>query len=149
MRTLQKKPPDILFTTTEMLNQNLANHYQNHLFGVGTSKGPTLVLLDEVHTYGGNTGAQAAYLLRRWMQFARCRPHFVGLSATLADAENFFAELIGAQTKNVELVEPKSDEMVEEGSEYMLALRGDPVSQTSLLSTTIQASMLTRRILRS
>lgn len=146
-QTLQKKPPDILFTTTEMLNQNLANHYQNHLFGVGPSKGPTLVLLDEVHTYGGNTGAQAAYLLRRWMQFARCRPHFVGLSATLADAENFFAELIGAQTKNVELVEPKSDEMVEEGSEYMLALRGDPVSQTSLLSTTIQASMLTRRIL--
>ena len=146
-QALQKTPPDILFTTTEMLNQNLANHYQNHLFGVGPSKGPTLVLLDEVHTYGGNTGAQTAFLIRRWMQFAHCRPHFVGLSATLADAENFFAELIGAQTKNVELVEPKSDEMVEEGSEYMLALRGDPVSQTSLLSTTIQASMLTRRIL--
>lgn len=146
-QSLSKLPPDILFTTTEMLNQHLGNYYHNHLFGVGEQKGPILVLLDEVHTYGGNTGAQTAYLLRRWMQRAFCRPHFVGLSATLADAENFFAELIGAKHLHVELIEPKNEEMIEEGAEYLLALRGDPVSQTALLSTTIQASMLTRRML--
>lgn len=142
------KPVDILFTTTEMLNQHLGNNSQNHLFGVGPNiQGPTLVLLDEVHTYGGNTGAQTAFLLRRWMQRARCRPHFAGLSATLADAESFFSQLIGANQARVELVEAKSDEIEDKCAEYLLALRGDPVSETALLSTTIQASMLTRRIL--
>ena len=37
--------------------------------------------------------------------------------------------------------------MEEVGREYFLALRGDPASQTSLLSTTIQAAMLARRML--
>lgn len=45
------------------------------------------------------------------------------------------------------LIEPKFHEMEDEGAEYLLALRGDPVSQTALLSTTIQTSMLARRIL--
>lgn len=145
---LSQQVPDILFTTTEMLNQHLGNNYQNHLFGVGYNiQGPLLVLLDEVHTYGGNTGAQTAFLLRRWMQRAWCRPHFVGLSATLADAESFFAQLIGADFSRVELVEPKHDEMEDRNAEYLLALRGDPVSQTALLSTTIQTAMLTRRVL--
>lgn len=147
-RSQAEKPVDILFTTTEMLNQHLSNNSQNHLFGVGHHVlGPILVLLDEVHTYGGNTGAQTAFLLRRWMQRARCRPHFVGLSATLADAETFFAQLIGTDRGRVELVEAKSDELEDKSAEYLLALRGDPVSQTALLSTTIQATMLTRRIL--
>jgi hypothetical protein len=37
--------------------------------------------------------------------------------------------------------------MIELGREYFMALRGDPASQTSLLSTTIQTSMLLRRML--
>lgn len=146
--SLSNYPPDILFTTTEMLNQHLGNNYQNHLFGVGYNlQGPPLVLLDEVHTYGGNTGAQTAFLLRRWMQRSYCRPHFVGLSATLVDAEAFFAQLIGADLSRVELVEPKPDEIEDKCAEYLLALRGDPVSQTALLSTTIQTAMLSRRML--
>lgn len=140
-------PPDILFTTTEMLNRRLGDFSCNHLFGVGPQAGPTLVLLDEVHTYGGSSGAQTAYLLRRWMKRAQCRPHFVGLSATLTDAARFFADLVGARQEHVELVEPLPDEMIDQGAEYLMVLRGDPVSQTALLSTTIQASMLTRRIL--
>ncbi len=139
--------PDILFTTTEMLNQQLNNRSAQKLFGTGRDAGPKLVLLDEVHTYGGTTGAQTAYLLRRWMQRGGNLPHFVGLSATLADAQAFFAELIGAPVGNVELVQPLEDEMIAEGAEYLLALRGDPVSETALLSTTIQTSMLTTRIL--
>lgn len=95
--SLMKNPPDILFTTTEMLNQHLGNNQTNHLFGVGIDvTPPPVVLLDEVHSYVGNTGAQTAYLLRRWMQLARSHPHFVGLSATLSDAERFFADLVGA-----------------------------------------------------
>ena len=37
--------------------------------------------------------------------------------------------------------------MIAEGAEYLLALRGDPVSRTALLSTTIQAGMLLSRML--
>lgn len=146
--SLMNNPPDILFTTTEMLNQHLGNNDANHLFGVGINvTAPPVVLLDEVHTYAGNSGAQTAYLLRRWMQLARCRPHFVGLSATLSDAERFFADLVGANKNHVMLIEPAFQEMVDEGAEYLLALRGDPVSQTALLSATIQTSMLARRIM--
>lgn len=142
-------PPDIIFTTTEMLNQQLNNKTSNALFGIGRNAGPTLVLLDEVHTYGGTTGAQTAFLLRRWMQRGACLPHFVGLSATLADAQRFFAQLIGAPVDNVELIQPQEEDMKAEGAEYLLALRGDPVSETALLSTTIQTTMLTTRLLDS
>lgn len=141
-------PPDILFTTTEMLNQQMVNPELQHLYGIGDHAAkPIMVLMDEVHTYEGTTGAQTAYLLRRWLQMSRAKPHFVGLSATLSDAANFFAMLIGAYSNQVVLLEPTREEMVDEGAEYILLLRGDPVSQTALLSTTIQTSLLTKRIL--
>lgn len=146
-KSMQDSPPDILFTTTEMLNQQIGNPWRQKLFGINTDKPVPVVLLDEVHTYGGNQGAQTAFLLRRWMKMARTSPHFVGLSATLVDAENFFSRLTGTNPSRVRLVEPLEEEMIDEGAEYLVALRGDPVSQTALLSTTIQASMLTRRIL--
>ena len=142
-----ENPPDILFTSTEMLNQNLGNHWLKRLFGIDVGKGPTLVLLDEVHTYGGNSGAQTAYMLRRWMHRSGCHPHFVGLSATLADASAFFSELVSAKPGEVVVVEPAEKEMIPEGAEYLMVLRGDPVSQTALLSTTIQATMLLERTL--
>ena len=141
------RPPDILFTTTEMLNQRMSDSKFRHLFGIGASGKLPLVLLDEVHTYGGVQGAQTGLLMRRWMRLSGSRPHFVGLSATLRDAANFFATLTGASRSRVSLVEPSENELVEEGAEYLLALRGDPVSQTALLSTTTQTAMLMRRIL--
>lgn len=148
-RSLEDSPPDILFTTTEMLNQQMGNPKRQKLFGINTNKPIPLMLLDEVHTYGGNQGAQIAYLLRRWMKLSNSAPHFVGLSATLSDAENFFANLTGTNPSRVRLIGPQSTELEEDGAEYLLALRGDPVSQTALLSTTIQSAMLTRRILDS
>ncbi|MDO6777381.1 protein DpdJ [Shewanella sp. 3_MG-2023] len=145
---VSKSPPDILFTTTEMLNQRLSDGYFNHLFGITRDqKSIPLVLLDEVHTYEGSTGAQTSYLLKRWMKFSGIKPHFVGLSATLADAKNFFADLTGTKSHFTELVESFDHELEEEGAEYMLALRGDPASQTGLLSATIQATMLGVRML--
>lgn len=146
-RSMENCPPDILFTTTEMLNQQMGNPLRQKLFGINSNKTIPLVLLDEVHTYGGNQGAQTAYLLRRWMKLSNSAPHFVGLSATLSDAESFFANLTGTNPSRVRLIEALPKEMEEEGAEYLLALRGDPVSQTALLSTTIQSAMLTRRVL--
>lgn len=145
--TLKKHPPDILFTTTEMLNQRLSDNGLSHLFGVGSRANhpPELVLMDEVHTYEGRHGAQVAYLMRRWAHLTEAPLRFVGLSATLRDAPTFFASLIGANLTFVEEISPRSDELESEGAEYMIALRGDPVSRAALLSTTIQTAMLLQR----
>jgi len=146
---LRSTPADILFTTTEMLNQRVADSELSHVFGVGVprNKKPTMVLLDEVHTYSGIAGAQTAMLLRRWKHATSASPHFVGLSATLADARKFFASLIGERDSRVEEISPHPTEMNRVGMEYLLALRGDPASQSSLLSTSIQTAMLMRRAL--
>ncbi len=148
-RRVQSNPPDILFTTTEMLNQRMVDSEMSHVFGVGCARGkkPSMVLLDEVHTYSGIAGAQIAMLLRRWRHAAEVRPHFVGLSATLADARRFFANLIGEHDSRVEEISPHPTELDRVGMEYLVALRGDPASKSALLSTTIQAAMLMRRTL--
>ena len=146
---LASTPADILFTTTEMLNQRIGDSEIARVFGVGVSRAnkPTMVLLDEVHTYSGVSGAQTAMLLRRWKHAAAVSPHFVGLSATLADARKFFASLIGEPDSRVEEIAPHPTELDRVGMEYLVALRGDPASQSSLLSTSIQTAMLMRRTL--
>jgi hypothetical protein len=146
---MRREPPDVLFTTTEMLNRQLSDGSNGHVFGVGSraARKPEVMLLDEVHTYEGTTGAQAAYVIRRWRHAIGRPVQFVGLSATLRDAQTFFAQLVGLADHAVSSVTPGSGDLISEGMEYMLALRGDPVSGTSLLATTIQASMLLRRTL--
>jgi hypothetical protein len=148
-KSLAASPPDILFTTTEMLNQRLSDNNLNHLFGVGAKaqRPPELVLLDEVHTYEGRHGAQVAYLMRRWACLVDRPLRFVGLSATLREASSFFASLTGAWQSLVEEISPLSNEIEAEGAEYMIALRGDPVSRAALLSSTIQTTMLLERCL--
>ncbi|MFC4034625.1 protein DpdJ [Streptomyces polygonati] len=147
--SLKRNPPDLLFTTTEMLNQCSSDGYLEHLLGWRGGAVPSLVLLDEVHTYTGVHGAQVALLLRRWREAAKKPVTFVGLSATLRDADRFFAQLVGLRQSDVESVAPLDDaqSMTSEGREYAIALRGDPVSGTSLLSTSIQAAMLFGRTL--
>ncbi len=147
--SLQRQPPDILFTTTEILNQRLSDHWMRGLFGVGSvqAKKPFLALLDEVHTYQGAAGAQAALTLRRWRHLLAAPISWVGLSATLRDAAQFFADLTGAHLDRVVEITPSLDEYEEQGAEYQILLRGDPASRASLLSTTIQTSMLVPRLL--
>jgi superfamily II DNA or RNA helicase len=148
-KRLETVSPDILFTTTEMLNQRLGDSQLHHLFGLGSraERAVEMMLLDEVHTYSGRSGAQVAFLLRRWRKMLRKPVSFVGLSATLRDGARFFARLTGMNEQSAVEITPAASEMVEEGAEYMLALRGDPVSRTALLSTTIQAAMLASRML--
>ena len=148
-QSLQQRPPDILFTTTEMLNQRLSDHWTRSLFGVGNSPGrsPFLALIDEVHTYEGTSGAQVALTLRRWRHLLRAPVSWVGLSATLTNAADFFADLCGAPCGKVVEITPSAEEFVEEGVEYQVLLRGNPAARTSLLSTSIQTSMLLPRLL--
>ncbi|GAA4485051.1 hypothetical protein GCM10023191_009050 [Actinoallomurus oryzae] len=144
--SIKRVPPKLLFTTTEMLNRNSTGSKLSRTLG-WTGYGPRVVLLDEVHTYSDSTGAQTALLLRRWRHARRDPVAFVGLSATLRQADRFMAELVGLPAEDVTLIEPHSRDMESEGREYHLALRGDPLSGTSLLSTTIQTAMLHGRLL--
>lgn len=146
-RSIQATPPDVLFTTTEMLNRNSANAGLGRVMGWVGQTAPSLVLLDEVHTYSGVHGAQVALLLRRWRHAANTPTTIVGLSATLTDAERFFAELTGLRPNEVEYITPAALSLVGEGREYTVAVRADPVSGASLLSTSIQTAMLFGRIL--
>ncbi|PRP96528.1 putative ATP-dependent helicase Lhr [Enhygromyxa salina] len=142
-KSMCDRPPDLLFTTTEMLNRSLANCQHWPLFGLGNRRPPSLVLLDEVHTYGGSSGAQVGLTLRRWRHRSGAQPHFVGLSATLAEATRFMSQLVGTYASRVATIEPRV--FVTEGCEQILALRSRP--KVATLSTTIQASMLLRRLL--
>jgi hypothetical protein len=143
---MAKTPPDLVFTSTEMLNRSMGDSRYGHVFGIAAAKKPQLVLLDEVHTYTGIHGAQVAYLLRRWQRIVEKKVQFTGLSATLESAAEFFSQLTGLNPGSVEEISPGEDQIAE-GMEYQLVLRGDPVSGTSLLSTSIQTAMLLRRVL--
>lgn len=147
----QRQPPDILFTTAESLNQRLSDTYNREVFGIhrNHSRGARYLLLDEIHTYGGTSGAQAAMVLRRW-RYARGAGEpvrYVGLSATLEDASRFFATLTGLTPQSVTEITPHPDELEFKSKEYQLVLRGDTSSKTQLLSTTIQTCFLLSRLL--
>lgn len=144
---MSQRPPDVLFTTTEMLNRGLSDLSLGKLLGVGAAKKPRLMLLDEIHTYSGTTGAQAALVLRRWHHSLRSPVTFVGLSATLSNAVRHMSDLTGVDDGLVTNIEPGADEMEYEGAEYMVAVRSDPTSGASVLSTTIQTAMLLPRVL--
>lgn len=142
---MRTHPPDVLFVTTEMLNRGLSELQLRKAFGVGVAKKPKLMLLDEIHTYDGTTGAQAAMVLRRWHHSLQGPVTFVGLSATLSNPVRHMADLTGVNDELVISIAPEPQEMEYEGAEYLIALRSDPTSGASVLSTTIQASMLLPR----
>lgn len=147
--SLRKRAPDILFTTVEMLNRRMSDTQLRRLFGLGMPFGqrPFLLLLDEAHTYTGTTGAHSALVIRRWKNAVRSQVFFTGLSATLMDARNFFSVLTGLPADNIVEISPRPEDMEIEGAEYNLVLLGDPSSQTSLLSTSIQTGMLMGRLM--
>jgi len=133
-------PPDVMFTTTESLNRQLAAPDQHRAFGIGDRR-VRAVLLDEIHTYEGTSGAQNALLLRRLRRALRGPVLWAGLSATLENPEEFLAEFATLYGERTSHVAPAADELEEAGTEYLVALRHDPGSQTGPLSTTIQATM--------
>ena len=150
-RKAQNQAPDILFTTAESLNRQLSDTFNRKTFGIHPERTQRAryLLLDEIHTYGGTSGAQAAMVFRRW-RHARGDGEpvrFVGLTATLEEAPRFFATLTGLNAASVTEVAPLGDELEFKSKEYQLVLRGDLSSRTQLLSTTIQTCFLMSRLL--
>jgi hypothetical protein len=148
---MRRTPPDILFTSTEMLNRRMSRANEQKLFGMNQEKPPRFVLLDEIHTYEGIHGAQVAYLIRRWRHARGIQSNknlcIVGLSATLTQAVDFFSKLTGIPSHQIDYICPVEDDLIEEGMEYNIVIKGDPVSGTSLLSTSVQTVMLLGRVL--
>ena len=57
------------------------------------------------------------------------------------------ARLTGIAPSRIAEIRPADHDLEARGMEYMLALRGNPMSGTALLSTSIQTLMLLRRVL--
>jgi hypothetical protein len=148
---MRATPPDVLFTTTEMLNRNLSDAIEHRLFGINVPNPPSLVLMDEIHLNDGFHGAQIAYLLRRWQYLRDRRKHptlcIVGLSATLEDAQAFFSKLSGIPTEDVLVIQPREEDLVQRGMEYNVVVRNDPQAGTTLLSTSVHVAVLMGRVL--
>ena len=146
---LMATPPDVLFLSLEMLNREMGNPQWSRTFGIGQGHlCPRLLLLDEVHSYEGLTGAQAAWVLRRWRHWSAPRKlHVVGLSATLKEGTQHLGVVTGISAHSVMEFRPLRDELIAEGMEYNLLVKGDPASGTSLLATSIQCGMLLSRLM--
>lgn len=156
--SIRKTPPDILMMSVEMLNREICSPSSAGMLGIKNEQpAPRLVLLDEVHTYEGTSGAQVPWILRRWIYWVRRGrgasgwPHFVGLSATLKEACSHLAVLTGVLETSVVEIKPEEgrDELESEGIEYNLVLKSHAGSGVSVLATSIQAVMLGARTLNS
>lgn len=145
---LQDNPPDILFLSLEMMQRELGNPLWAKTFGISAEEKPRLLLFDEVHNYSGLSGAQAPWIIARWRQAARLKKlHVVGLSATLRDAPNHLATIGCVNPERVVECTPLDTELVPEGRDYTVLVKGDPASGGTLLATSIQAAMLQARLL--
>ena len=152
---LIQRPPDIFLTSIEMLNKEMSGEIGRAVLGFGAnSSNLRLVLLDEIHTYEGITGAQVPWILRRlshWIRPSRRdrQLHFVGLSATLQDASEHLAVLSGVVATRIEEIAPRDTpaEISIEGQEYNVVLKSHPGSGAGVLSTSIQTAMLGGRLL--
>ena len=145
----RRRPPDLLFTTAETLNQRMSDPETRGVLGLGLRerRRPLFMLLDEAHTYQGISGAQAAMVFRRWRDGVGSPVCWAGLSATLLGGPAFFSQLTAVPDSAVEEVSPDDGEYESGAAEYQLILRADPVAQAALLSTSIQASFLLVRLL--
>lgn len=152
---LIQHPPDVFLTSIEMLNKELSSELGRAVLGLGSSTSPLrMVLMDEVHTYEGITGAQVPWILRRLAYWSRPlkkdrQIHYVGLSATLQDACEHLAILTGVQPTQIEEIAPQitQGELSIEGQEYNVVLKSHPGSGAGVLSTSIQSAMLGARLL--
>jgi hypothetical protein len=146
-RGLNDHPVDILFSSTESINRQLADSSTHKAFGFSGVERLRMVLLDEIHTYEGLTGAQNAYLMRRVKHVVQSPIVWVGLSATLTNGEDFMGQMINLPPSRIQVVKPVESELKPFGAEYSIAIRHDPTQRNGVLSLTLQTAMLMGRVL--
>ena len=149
--SLVDSPPDLLFTSAEMVNQRLSDPRLRSVLGAPPRRDlrARFLLLDEIHTYNGVLGAQIGSVVRRWRHAVGRPVLLAGLSATLVDAAQFMGDLVGVPSTYTTEIRPRDEDLAEAGMAYQLVLRADAAARTAVLSTTIQAAFLMARMLDS
>ena len=84
---IRNNPPDILITNYVMLDLILTRFEDKELFPEKYKEYLKFLVLDEIHTYTGNSGADVAGLVRRLKQKTRTQGKIrcIGTSATIQD----------------------------------------------------------------
>ncbi|MHA1271491.1 MAG: DEAD/DEAH box helicase [Candidatus Helarchaeota archaeon] len=84
---IRKNPPNILITNYVMLDLILTRHEDKVLFPEKYKGYLKYLVLDEIHTYTGNTGADVACLIRRVKEKTKSQGKIrcIGTSATIQD----------------------------------------------------------------
>lgn len=99
-------PPDILITNPDMINYALHSPLYSKLFNVKIDS----VVFDEVHFYQGIFGCHIAHLLRRLEERINSKPTYIGLSATIGNAEELAALLFNEEKNKIKYVHNKDKE---------------------------------------
>lgn len=101
-RRIKENLPPVIISNPDMLHLALLPfHQQWEKF----FRELRLVVVDEIHTYRGIFGSHLAQIFRRLQRLCRwygCRPQYVMLSATIANAGQFAARLTGLPFRAVE-----------------------------------------------
>jgi len=101
-KKIRADPPQILFTTPDMLHQGILAFHEGWEGLLGHL---TYVILDEVHTYRGIFGSHVNQVIRRLKRLCRhygSDPRFVLLSATVSNPKRFATSLIGEDAEVVD-----------------------------------------------
>ena len=144
------QPPTFYITSGESLHRRLYDSRYRRIFDGGEKRNQPLLMFDEIHLYESVEGIQAALLarrLRRRIAASGGQPVVVGLSATIAEPVQFMADFSGLLRTQIEVIEPRESELVNDGIEHFLTISTEPDEEISPLSTMIQASMILGHLL--
>lgn len=125
-----QEPPDVLITNYVMLDLILMRTEDKQLFPARFQKNLQYLVLDEVHTYAGNKGADVACLIRRLKERTRTRGSLrcIGTSATIQDTSavagqsailQFARDLFGESFADDALVEATHVNVIPPASQHL------------------------------
>ena len=138
-------PMPVIVTTYETLKRRMRRpefmkKISNHL---------STVVLDEIHLTSGVSGGMAAYLLSRLTAATKGSDrevYWIGASATIAQPDEHAARLFGIRPEEVGVVDPREDELVQDGVNHHVFIRPNPgMSPLGVLVNTTSNMLHQRR----
>lgn len=92
-KNLTENPPQILATTFDSINNQMSMQTKNWEKLFANAK---VIVIDEAHSYSSYFGTHIHYVIKRMKQ-KMGKIQFIGCSATLDNAEEFFKTLLGIE----------------------------------------------------
>jgi len=97
-KDILESPPDILITNPDMINYCLQDTQYHRLF----EQKLDIMVFDEIHLCDGIFGCNVAHLLRRMEEAAGdTKPFYVGISATISNAETLASLIFDIDSENI------------------------------------------------